>query len=108
MNAIELPKLKQGDLLYVTLNGSKMQCPRGEPVKGTGWLLVCEVSVDGEVIQANFCPQNQTGPYPGGYGAASLWPDFTVHAFLRGRHGETSPWAAIAGMFGKIAAIGLT
>ena len=111
--AIETPALKQGDLLFVTLTGSKLKNYRGTPTTGVGWLLVHEVSVDGEIINANFCPQDGARQLadgtniPGGYGQV-IWPEHITHAFVRGHHGECSPWTALMMMFNKSAAICLT
>lgn len=98
-----LPNLVQGDLLLVNLTGSSMQYLKVEPPKGRGWLCVTEISTDGEVISANFCPE-------GGRGFGSVaWPKFECYAFLRGTHGDTSPFAAIMGVFNsKCAAVALT
>ena len=89
----QLPPLLQGDLLLVTLTGSKLKTYKGTPPTGRGWLCITEVSVDGEVISACFCQEGQTG-----YGGIT-WPLFEVHAFLRGRHGTTSPFAALREVF---------
>lgn len=105
MKTIKLPKLEQGDLLRVTLTGSKIKNYRGKPLTGTGWLLINELSVDGEVINANFKPD---GTAPAGYGNVT-WPEFEAHVLLRGRHGECSPFTAIMEIFkSKVSAVALT
>ena len=81
-------ELKQGDLLLVTLTdpgSNKFFKPQQN-----GWLLVTEVSVDGQVIQGNFMVIGEGNGYGG-----MIWPTFNRHALLRFRHGETSPYAAL-------------
>lgn len=77
----------------ITLTGSQLESYKGKPPTGRGWLTVTEVSVDGQIISANFCPEGQTG-----FGAVA-WPLGNVHAFVRGNHGELSPFAALKEVF---------
>lgn len=98
-----IPELKQGDLLYVNLTGSKLKSYKGQPPIGRGWLCVTEVSVDKEIISACFCQEGGSG-----YGAIS-WPEFECYAFLRGAHGQTSPFAALNDLFdSRTIAVALT
>lgn len=99
----QLPPLLQGDLLLVTLTGSKLKSYKGKPTVGRGWLLINEISINGEIISGNFCPEGQQG-----YGAVT-WPEAELHAFLRGKHGQVSPFAALLEVFGsKCIAVALT
>ncbi|MGV0949262.1 MAG: hypothetical protein ACOYB3_01225 [Azonexus sp.] len=98
-----IPALEQGDLILATVTGSKLKTFRGAPTTGFGWLCVTETSSHGDVISANFCPDGTKG-----YGSLT-WPEFEAHVFIRGRHGETSPFAAITSVFeSKCAAAALT
>lgn len=100
---VEAPVIKQGDLLFGNLTGSSIQYLKQKPTVGRGWLLVNEVSIHGEIINANFCPEGGNG-----YGNV-IWPTFECEALIRGRHGECSPFAALTEIFkSRTVAVALT
>lgn len=80
-------KFQQGDLLSVTLTDAGGNKYIQTPVRA--WLLITEVSVTGKVTTGNVCLPGQNG-----YGAVT-WPKFRLHLLIRGRHGHTSPFAAM-------------
>lgn len=83
------------DILRVTLLSHFGSKPRDKSQRG--WLLITELSVDGEVLSGNFAPDGTLG-----YGHV-LRPEFRLHTMIRGNHGTLSPMAAVNKLIPKFA-----